>query len=193
MNEIKMLASECSSGCESGWTLYFEHSFLSHRGNEFLCSDEKRVSRGEDEEEDLSMVSDASSGPPLVHEDEYCANAENGYFCNFTSEPKNRGKRKRNRENPVAKARESHSLLDDTASSPIFNFSQNDFTLTSDQASVQKTLGYSEGCCGTRFGVPVLFPLGGSAFREPYVLFQPSLPATQLQQNQWFGGKMGMR
>uniref|UniRef100_A0A7N0UDS4 Uncharacterized protein n=1 Tax=Kalanchoe fedtschenkoi TaxID=63787 RepID=A0A7N0UDS4_KALFE len=61
----------CSSGCESGWTLYLEKSsWLSPNGS-IICEDEDgdggvrggKVT-GMIEEEDMSMVSDASSGPP---------------------------------------------------------------------------------------------------------------------------------
>uniref|UniRef100_A0A7N0T159 Uncharacterized protein n=1 Tax=Kalanchoe fedtschenkoi TaxID=63787 RepID=A0A7N0T159_KALFE len=52
--------SECSSGCESGWTLYLEKSsWLSPN-----CSVSLEDEDGGDGEEDMSMVSDASSGPP---------------------------------------------------------------------------------------------------------------------------------
>ncbi|XP_031379545.1 uncharacterized protein LOC116194794 [Punica granatum] len=81
---MNALASENSSGCESGWTLYFEHSMdASLRDQPFLDENRaamfgKRVAdEAEDddeeeepeEEEDLSMVSDASSGPPHLHEE----------------------------------------------------------------------------------------------------------------------------
>ncbi|KAF4364425.1 hypothetical protein F8388_007002, partial [Cannabis sativa] len=68
---------QCSSGCESGWTLYLEQSFLSNRnGSGFVRKSSnfgynkvkdkdgiEQVNEEEEEEEDLSMVSDASSGP----------------------------------------------------------------------------------------------------------------------------------
>ncbi|KAG5548258.1 hypothetical protein RHGRI_013831 [Rhododendron griersonianum] len=126
MNSI-LAASECSSGCESGWTLYLDHSFLSPfpsalKGNDLVYS--KGKVGDEEEEEDLSMVSDASSGPPILQEDCEYGNSGNGCFCRAPVEVKNRGKRKKSRENRRRRFEEHSSLLDDTASSPIFNFSQ---------------------------------------------------------------------
>uniref|UniRef100_A0ACD5UQS2 Uncharacterized protein n=1 Tax=Avena sativa TaxID=4498 RepID=A0ACD5UQS2_AVESA len=69
---------QCSSGCQSGWTLYLEHS---GSGQQQCCTppchpaDVRRqmslhAEYNSDEEED-SMVSDASSGPPHhVRDDE---------------------------------------------------------------------------------------------------------------------------
>ncbi|XP_057488877.1 protein SOB FIVE-LIKE 5-like [Actinidia eriantha] len=167
-----MLHSECSSGCESGWTLYLEQSFLSPYPSESGCySEENRPVKDEDEEEDLSMISDASSGPPIYHEDhQYFDNAE------ATLE--------KNREiNRGRKAQEQASFLDDTASSPIFDFSQKNITVTNHQASMEENiLDFSEGCSPTHFG-------GSSEFHEPFGFFQSSICETQLHQNQWFGGK----
>ncbi|KAL6969350.1 hypothetical protein U1Q18_029066 [Sarracenia purpurea var. burkii] len=82
--------SECSSGCESGWTIYFEQSFHppypSHPTSNFTdrsgiySQGKKRAPKldddeEQDEEEDLSMVSDASSGLPILREDEHYGNA----------------------------------------------------------------------------------------------------------------------
>ncbi|KAF8410245.1 hypothetical protein HHK36_002770 [Tetracentron sinense] len=128
-------ASECSSGCESGWTVYLDNSSLSanpcKRDGRFV--DENGVSgkdyegkrtKVEDEEEDLSMVSDASSGPPHFHEDEdYCD--ENGCFFSDSSAAalaKKSGKRQKIEQH---RRRQEHpSFLDDTASSPVLGFSK---------------------------------------------------------------------
>ncbi|XP_028066469.1 uncharacterized protein LOC114269359 isoform X1 [Camellia sinensis] len=204
-----MLASECSSGCESGWTLLLEHSFLSppypsHGGGAHELVDGRSVHThsDENEEEDLSMVSDASSGPPVFHEDEYYGNADNGFFYHPPIEPtlpNNSGKRKKIKENRRRNDEEHPSFLDDTASSPIFNLSsQKNFTLTTatnnnnnKASSMEKILEFSEGCSATHFEIILL--QGRSAFHEPFGFFQSPLSANQLQQNQWFGGKMGMR
>ena len=130
-----MLASECSSGCESGWTLYLDHSFLSsHRGNGFVDGEVKRgkheVEEEEEEEveeEDLSMVSDASSGPPHFQEDEGYCNDDNGCFyppSMAATLVKHNGKRQKVRTHRGRVEQEDPSFLDDTASSPIFNFSK---------------------------------------------------------------------
>ncbi|GFY85960.1 hypothetical protein Acr_04g0006980 [Actinidia rufa] len=63
--------SECSSGCESGWTMYLDQS--SNSGDHLQksgCGYEAANVEDYDEDEDLSMVSDASSGPPHFQEDE---------------------------------------------------------------------------------------------------------------------------
>ena len=143
------LASECSDDCESGWTLYLEQSFLphpnpKHRGNSTDFVDAKSTGfcrkgkstkedceeedEGEGEEEDLSMVSDASSGPPHFHEDESHFNHDNGFFypsrkdttllnngANYSQKKKEHRRHKQDQQMP--------SFLDDTASSPAFNFS----------------------------------------------------------------------
>ncbi|XP_062224734.1 uncharacterized protein LOC133923454 [Phragmites australis] len=61
--------SRCTSGCQSGWTLYLDHSNAMH------CEPAQRwmvLHAGEDQEEaEDSMVSDASSGPrPRLREED---------------------------------------------------------------------------------------------------------------------------
>lgn len=126
-----MLDSECSSGCESGWTLYLEHSFLSPHPSKRMKTEKQSASEdeeGEEEEEDSSMVSDASSGPRIFHEEECFGNAGNGFFCRAAVDAallKNGGKGEKNRGNRRREVEEDDpSFLDDTASSPICNFSQ---------------------------------------------------------------------
>lgn len=114
--------SECSSGCESGWTLYLENSFLpSCKAEKSLKQKQQETEEEEEEEEDLSMVSDASSGPPNFHQDEeYGHNIINGsYYYAPISNPK--------RQKPKDKKQKQLSVLDDTASSPIFDFSNVSF------------------------------------------------------------------
>ena len=142
---MNVLASECSSGCESGWTNYLEQSFLSanplHKGNGLndkrsgFC-DGQRENRGKEEvndddvveEEDLSMVSDASSGPPHYYEDNGYFNDDNQYQYTASKAAtlnKNGGKRHRNMEHRIRREdQELPSFLDDTASSPLINFSK---------------------------------------------------------------------
>lgn len=135
---MNVLASECTSGCESGWTLYLEQSnFASHRNtNKFvdgkagIC--EQDFQHCDDEEEDLSMVSDASSGPPTFHEDDVCFNDVDRYqrqyppskattpqVANSSGKIRLKKKEKRSRE----KQELLPSFLDDTASSPVISFS----------------------------------------------------------------------
>ncbi|KAL0361077.1 UNVERIFIED_CONTAM: hypothetical protein Sradi_3792200, partial [Sesamum radiatum] len=77
--------SGCSSGCESGWTMYLDQ--LSNSTDQyrraFLQNYKEKgehVSREAEEAEDLSMVSDASSGPPHLHE-HYAG--ENQYYAGY--------------------------------------------------------------------------------------------------------------
>ncbi|KAL7002910.1 hypothetical protein U1Q18_004071 [Sarracenia purpurea var. burkii] len=155
MNDLS--ASECSSGCESGWTLYFEeHSCLSPFPSPGGAHDQFIGEKHDEEEEDLSMVSDASSGPPVFQQDQYYSNADNGCFWPppmAATLPKNSGKRKKTRENRRRKVQEHPSFLDDTASSPIFKFTQNNFELANNQASMENILDFSEGCSSTHVEV----------------------------------------
>lgn len=171
------LASECSDDCESGWTLYLEQSFLPHpnpkhsdnstgfvdakstgfcRKGKNTKEDCEEEDEGE-EEEDLSMVSDASSGPPHFHEDESHFNHDNGFFypspkdttllnngANYSQKKKEHRRHKQDQQMP--------SFLDDTASSPAFNFSmQNNSALSNNQASMESVLDYSQGFSATHF------------------------------------------
>lgn len=125
--------SECSSGCESGWTMYLDQFSedqynnnrrdISHNNippyginykTEYVNDDEE-----EEEDEDMSMVSDASSGPPHFHED-YCFD-ENGYIF-YPSASQNTQKNKEKRKINEQKVKKQSIYLDDTASSPFSNF-----------------------------------------------------------------------
>lgn len=145
-----LVNSDCSSGCESGWTLYFENSYNivprnPCKGDTFcqLKGDFSEVA------EDLSMVSDASSGPPLHTEEQECGNHENdcSYYAPIDAKlPKRIAKRKKNNENLYRNLKEQQpsSALEDTASSPIFN----------NQAPVHNVLlDFSEGYSTTHFQV----------------------------------------
>ncbi|XP_065624235.1 protein SOB FIVE-LIKE 5 [Quercus suber] len=203
---MNVLASECSSGCESGWTLYLEQSYLSPNnprrdtgfvnGKASFCDEYKdkrdkqtvEIEDDDEEEEDLSMVSDASSGPPHFPEDEGYFNGDNG--CVYpTSRPstlaKNVGKRQKSKAHRHREDQEMSAFLDDTASSPVINFSRNN--LTNNQASMVSVLDFSQGFSATHFE-------GTSAFQHHFGFLQSSLSANQLQNTQWFEGKkFGMR
>lgn len=129
--------SECSSGCESGWTLYLEQSMhpshsirndnvnVNVNVNYFSCKKTSFTYEKEDdeEEEDMSTISDASSGPPNFQQqqqqqhDDQCFNNNNN---------KNRSNEKGQK---IPKDVNLPSFLDDTASSPLFNFSNVSFYL----------------------------------------------------------------
>nr|GMC89598.1 digestive organ expansion factor homolog [Ipomoea batatas] len=162
--------SECSSGCESGWTVYLENSIMApyssyNNGNEFLRG-KARVNGEEEEEEDLSMVSDASSGPPQVVAEEDYGNDSHGWLQNL---------------------KEKASMLDDTASSPIFNCTNNNFTINNQTSLESVVPDFSQGYSTTQFQKRLseekhVFMQGQSAYQE---FFQSSLlPANQFQQNQ---------
>ncbi|MCL7045690.1 hypothetical protein MKW94_013791, partial [Papaver nudicaule] len=182
---MNRLSSQCSSRCESGWTMYLDHSVSQNHGkrsggfvNEGIFFNEKynameeaEVPEGateeeEEEEEDLSMVSDASSGPPHFHEDEeYCE--ENGCSC-FTSSAtalaKKNSKRQKIRDQDQQQ-QYNPSLLDDTASSPIFSFSN----INNQKATMESVLDFSQGFSATHFK-------GRSSFQKHFGFLDTSLP-----------------
>ncbi|KAF8406191.1 hypothetical protein HHK36_008271 [Tetracentron sinense] len=171
------LSSECSSGCESGWTMYLDQSSLSANpckgGVGFVnesgvfCKDYKeKGAMEEEEEEDLSMVSDASSGPPHFNEDEdYCN--ENGCFSSASSAAalvNKSGKRRKMEGHQRQQQEQLHpSFLDDTASSP------NNFKFTNNQASMENVLDFSQGFSATQNEER-------SIFYKHFAFLQSSLP-----------------
>jgi hypothetical protein len=116
-------ASQWSSGCESGWTRYLEQPSLSenqfHRvgGTDEYGGKEARVG---EKEEDLSLVSDASSGPSHYHEDDEECFHDNGCHFNY-SEVSGKSKKKKKAKELHGRNRR-HSDLDDTASYPALSF-----------------------------------------------------------------------
>nr|GMD10014.1 digestive organ expansion factor homolog [Ipomoea batatas] len=125
------------------------------------------------------MVSDASSGPPqFVEEEDYGNDNNNG--CSYHAAPPVNSapalpvKRQKKKENRRRSIGEHPSALDDTASSPIFNLSNNNFTINN-QASVENVvLDFSQGYSTTHLQ-------GRSVYQEQYGFFMPSLlPENQL-------------
>ncbi|XP_020580212.1 uncharacterized protein LOC110024531 [Phalaenopsis equestris] len=117
--------SECSSGCQSGWTLYLCHSHDDSLTTRYSPPPRKEVSVHEDEEDDLSMLSDASSGPPHATEEE-CFNfyysSDNGDGCLTTFARNGICKRRKAVEDNRQKQRrqpENSTFFDDTATSSI--------------------------------------------------------------------------
>ncbi|XP_021822224.1 uncharacterized protein LOC110763691 [Prunus avium] len=206
---MNVLASECSSGCESGWTLYLEQSnFLSHNPSAShrdsgFCEEykDKRSKQADgdeedEEEEDQSMVSDASSGPPHFNEDEVYLddntnNNINGCFYPPSKDLgplKFRGKKQRIKEKGRRSCgdqqqQQQPSFLDDTASSPVFNYPKNNFIVSNNQASggSSSVLDYSQGFSSTHFQ-------GRSAYQDHFGFLQSTLSGNNLQNNQWFQG-----
>ncbi|KAL4314945.1 hypothetical protein HN51_069181 [Arachis hypogaea] len=142
---MNALPSECSSGCESGWTLYLEEpSFLNaSTSTPFLPQEHHKMkpkTSVPQEEDDLSMLSDASSGPP----------------------PPAAHQRTIKRQKLAVKEKRHHlpSFLDDddedTASSPLCDFSINNVTTFTNQQTSQDSvleLDYSHGFSATYFEV----------------------------------------
>ncbi|KAI3460142.1 hypothetical protein Pfo_016805 [Paulownia fortunei] len=125
---MNISTSEYSSGCESGWTMYLDQ--LSNSTDPYStalvtnCEGKGTYVNEDQEDEDLSMVSDASSGPPHFHTYENCA-VDNQYYgyTSSVSEDKKQSKQKSKTKEPRAK-KQQNLCLDDTASSSIFHFSQ---------------------------------------------------------------------
>ncbi|KAK3029777.1 hypothetical protein RJ639_038219 [Escallonia herrerae] len=120
---MNISTSECSSGCESGWTMYLDQSSNSgdryrRTGGEGGRTKGRNGNVGE-EDEDLSMVSDASSGPRHFQEDDqdYCFD-HGGYFGGQAKKGKQKKKVKESR------GKQQNACLDDTASSPILDTSK---------------------------------------------------------------------
>jgi len=129
-------ASEWSSGCESGWTLYLGESYAYERentNNVISFHNQHQNYRGNSMscEEDLSMVSDASSGPPHLYHEEQDED-EDGYGRTRHHRDKTTKKEKRlNKEKKQLSKKQyqyQHQHLDDTASSPAVSCAQASFT-----------------------------------------------------------------
>ncbi|CAD6202507.1 unnamed protein product [Miscanthus lutarioriparius] len=117
-------SSECSSGCQSGWTTY-----LDDHTSSYSCGT-ARFHHGKarqpyychySEEDDLSMISDASSGPR--QQSSAGNDVEGGGAAAVHANAERRGRRE---ETTAAARRQSKraaaaSLLEDTASSPAFS------------------------------------------------------------------------
>ncbi|XP_075483856.1 protein SOB FIVE-LIKE 5-like [Primulina tabacum] len=122
--------SECSSGCESGWTVYLDQTSNStDKYTRVLVKNENP----DQEDEDLSMVSDASSGPPQFQEYEnYAGSGKNlqlfhGYY-DQSPMPENKKKSKQNNKSKAKELmrvkKQENFCLDDTATSPLPHFAK---------------------------------------------------------------------
>lgn len=145
-------SSECSSGCESGWTMYFNHT----NDDGFIKDGRKCGLEQVEETEDLSMISDASSGPPHFH-------AHDELFSPAALVKKD-GIRKivdvqyhRKQLCSPLKKEESYGFLDDTASSPMAPVQQKFNIITSSNQQpllpVDDIVELSHGFSATHFKV----------------------------------------
>ncbi|XP_014513194.2 uncharacterized protein LOC106771703 [Vigna radiata var. radiata] len=175
-----------SSGCESGWTLYLEHSFLNQNASSH--HKDKRFKDEDSGEEDLSMLSDASSGPPLFpHYDSYFKEDVNACFYSASKAvklAKSAKKKQKVKENQHLE--DQHlTFLHDTATSPVFDFSTDNVARANQQTSVGSVVDYSQGFSATYF-------MGRSSFQEEHFGFLQS--ENEVEGNKWYGGKrMGIR
>ncbi|KAK6939730.1 hypothetical protein RJ641_029261 [Dillenia turbinata] len=144
--------SECSSGCASGWTLYLNQSSQDYENHENLSYQDYNRGKQEyvdddgdgNDDEDLSMVSDASSGPPNMNEHENY-NDESGFYCSGSSASalvKNSEKKQKSKERLEKKNKQSY--LDDTASSPVFSFSKKNSKFSNNQNSFEHDFSASQ-------------------------------------------------
>ncbi|KAG4382467.1 hypothetical protein AAZX31_14G087700 [Glycine max] len=144
-------ASQYSSASESGWTHYLDQSSLSEnyyqrRGGVVECEG-KGARMEEYSEEDLSMVSDASSGPPHYDNECYC---QNWYPCLSSKAKESQKKNKKVKEYGRS---QQPSPLDDTASSPFFNSSKESHKKQdsfSGNGAVESALDFSQCVSATR-------------------------------------------
>ncbi|CAH8380171.1 unnamed protein product [Eruca vesicaria subsp. sativa] len=146
-------SSEWSSGCESGWTLYLDHSVSSSPSPSCFRDsngfDNRRRSKEswsqsyvhQEEEEDLSMISDASSGPRNIYEEGSVKNLNN-------VDRKIQSKREKERRDNE----KMNSLLDDTASSHMLQKSVGCGNKI-EETFPECTLDYSQGFSATHFQV----------------------------------------
>ncbi|KAB2076226.1 hypothetical protein E1A91_A06G026400v1 [Gossypium mustelinum] len=120
--------SQCgSNGCESGWTFYLDQSSYysqTQRPNEEYVGKGGIFMAEEAAEVDLSMVSDASSGPKHYYDD----------YDQCSGPVKKRSKAK--------KKIKEHGVDDDTATSPLTSFSKK---------NCSKKLDFSQSFSGTCF------------------------------------------
>ena len=117
-------SSECSSGCQSGWTTYLDdHSSSYSCGTARFRGKARQPSYCDySEEDDLSMISDASSGP---RQQSSAGNDVEGGGGAAAAAAHANAERRGRREAAAADRRQSKraaaaSLLEDTASSPAF-------------------------------------------------------------------------
>nr|GFC16804.1 hypothetical protein [Tanacetum cinerariifolium] len=162
--------------CESGWTLYLEHSMYDHHPSHPYQSHNKNV----------DDCNDASSGPPHCFQEQedhdQCFNnnghghGNGGVYTNV--------KRQKNlipkKPKLLRKVQDLPCLLDDTASSPFYNFSNNNLVVTNKKTNSMENndiIDYSQGYSTTYFE-------GKTAYQDHFGFFHPSVSGTQLQQNQ---------
>ncbi|CAL0323735.1 unnamed protein product [Lupinus luteus] len=139
--------SQYNSASESGWTHYLDQSTFSE--NHFqkrndIANYEEKGERMEESEEDLSMVSDASSGPPHYDDECYCEN-----LCTYLSSTSKESQKKK-KVKEYSTSTQKNSTLDDTASSPLFNFPKESHKVNKQNGVVENAMDFSQCLSSTR-------------------------------------------
>ncbi|XP_022941183.1 uncharacterized protein LOC111446559 isoform X2 [Cucurbita moschata] len=114
-------ATHYCRGGESGWTMYLDQSYTSGGGvgENYREIEAKVRAEKDEEEEDLSMVSDASSGPPNYNEECFYNNGDSASESAMNCSREEKKKSKKGKQNG---RNDQHSYLDDTASSTIYGY-----------------------------------------------------------------------
>ncbi|WVZ55869.1 hypothetical protein U9M48_006474 [Paspalum notatum var. saurae] len=198
--------SECSSGCQSGWTTYLDdHSSYSYSYScgadtgtgtaRFIHGDKPLPYRYHGdysaEEDDLSMISDASSGPR--HQS-----------CSAGNDAEGRGARreepaasKRRNSKRAAAAAAAASLLEDTASSPaaFFGYSKAAAAVHGPRTPNSQAVGFGElgNGYGGGGGAEMMAEIGNAADFSSYAFSTTTgFKAPLSSGTAWGGGYMQM-
>ncbi|KAH9602573.1 hypothetical protein KSS87_019893 [Heliosperma pusillum] len=169
-----------SSGSESGWTGYLDESY--NPRNEYNYNYSVHT-HSYDVEEDLSMVSDASSGPQqlsMASQDESyrISSNENCLSTAVKLSKKSSGKKSKKSSGKEHKLsnHQNHQLsyssnnhLDDTASSPALTYSKVFDNPSCNQASVDHFMSFPQGISEGHFQE-------SSSYTNHYGFWQPTLP-----------------
>ncbi|XP_028796059.1 uncharacterized protein LOC114751573 isoform X2 [Neltuma alba] len=139
---MDLSASRYNSVSESGWTNYIDQTslldkYFQRRGSVEYEGKEARLEE-EEEEEGLSMVSDASSGPPHYHDE----------VDKYSSHPSTSLPKKKVRECGRRNLQQA-SHLDDTASSPVYSFPTKKVSFTG-KGAAENAMALSQGFSATR-------------------------------------------
>ncbi|KAK3425611.1 hypothetical protein EUGRSUZ_F02240 [Eucalyptus grandis] len=135
--------SQSSGDCESGWTVALEQ----WQGEEHKNYTYTRSGRGKTEkegEENSSMVSDASSGPPFyeVEEDSYNENERSSFGPGSRKLSFGGGKKKEKAKEHGREEQPQHLCYEDTATSIPMSFSKKKYSQMDNDAA--KAKGKSE-------------------------------------------------
>ncbi|CAA0843367.1 Unknown protein [Striga hermonthica] len=148
MNNIT--TSDYSSGSESGWTTYWAQlsdSVYSNYDENISAHNIVNKYGGVDNDDNLSMLSDASSGPRQKMNEDNCSS--------FSGSKKSSNRKNKTRED---EKHNSHFCLDDTATSTFLHFER--------EPSPKQHLGYTKPSTKGKSGVNAKFLSGGVRGRK---------------------------